>query len=425
MNILLPNWLGAPERWFYQDFQAGIAEALRDFGHQPFGFGFRERAPLHFAAAKQLYREITAARIDTVLDLACWGFGLSRVMLPPINGASQPLYDGLGITYLAWLFDHPFNQQLEGVLARKKYALYPDLGHAQQVRLIYPELRPSGELFAPPAVRPKNDFSVPDWTGSRPVDVLYLGNLEVQALAREWRGLPKAHWPPSFDPGFCEALADAMLLAPDRSLHLCLQEVMNAHGKTPPAFNVRFHVSVVENFLRHLYRRNAVLALAGAGIRMQVVGKGWEMVGLPANVSVQAHTDYEGMFRLAARAKICLDVSTYLDGANDRVFSYALNRSVCFTNASGYLGGAMGEQGGVHFYRMGDLDGLRVNVQTLLAKPRLLQELGERAAQIVRSTHTWHQRMGDVLSSLARQPVGPAASVTTHSVNSLTGPQSR
>jgi hypothetical protein len=173
-------------------------------------------------------------------------------------------------------------------------------------------------------------------------------------------------------------------------------------GKSPPAFNLRFHVSLVENFLRHLYRRNAVVALADAGVRMQVVGGGWDRVGLPANIAVSSVTDYEGIFRLAAQAKICLDVSTYLDGANDRVFSYALNKSVCVTNATGYLRGAVGEQGGMRFYGMGNLDGLCGDVKALLAKPGELRDLGEQAAQTVRAAHTWRQRIAAVLSSVTR-----------------------
>jgi hypothetical protein len=401
VNILLPYWRGVPDRCFYQEFQLGIAAALRDSGHQVFSFPFAERAPLELAEAKQFYRQITDARIDMVLDLACWGFGLSLVRLPAVEGVADLLYDRFGISYLAWLFDHPFNQQLVGAMAKRHYVLYPDRGHAQQVRLIYPTLRVTGEIFAPPAVRLESDFSVSNGTVSRPIDVLYVGNLEVQALDREkWRNPSNEQRPPFFDPGFCDALADAMLSVPDRSLHFCLQDAMAMLDKAPGTFNVRAHVSLVENFLRHLHRRNMVVALARSGVRMQVVGKGWNLVGLPANVTVMASTDYEGIFRLAAQAKICLDVSTYLNGANDRVFSYALNRSVCFTNAAGYLRDAMGEEGGMRFYTVGNIDGLCAEVKALLAKPHEFRDLGERAAQTVRSAHTWRQRIGSVLASV-------------------------
>ena len=337
-----------------------------------------------------------------VLDLACWGFGLSRVMLPPVHGVRESLFDKYGIAYLGWLFDQPCHQQLTGVMASKHYAIYPDLGHAQQVRLMYHDLRLSGELFQPPAVRLENDFATLDWMASRPIDVLYVGNLDSKALQCQWRDRAEPQRPSSFDPRFCEALAAARLSEPDLSLHVSLQQVISTFQVSPQVFNIRFHASLVEDFVRHLYRRNVVIALARSGIQLHIVGNGWGRIELPANVTVVPAVDYEGMFRLAAQAKICLDASTYLDGVNDRAFSYALNRSVCFTNAAGYLKGAVGEEGGMHFYSMGNLDRLCDEVSELLAKPRTLRDLGEQAGLTVRSAHTWPQRIGSILSTVVR-----------------------
>ena len=40
MRILLPIWRGAPERCFYQDFHAGMIEALREFGQEALPFAY-------------------------------------------------------------------------------------------------------------------------------------------------------------------------------------------------------------------------------------------------------------------------------------------------------------------------------------------------------------------------------------------------
>ena len=138
---------------------------------------------------------------------------------------------------------------------------------------------------------------------------------------------------------------------------------------------------------------------------MRVVGRGWDKLSLPANVELGAETDYDGLFRLAGQAKICLDASTYLDGANDRVFSYALNRAVCFTNASGYLRRVFGEDGGMRFFSLQDLSDLAEQVKSLLARPAALQEAGERAAGAVLRAHTWRHRIGNILSDMRLQSV--------------------
>jgi hypothetical protein len=403
-QILLPYWLGVPERCFYQDFQQGIAAALREFGYETVRFPFAERGTVQAAESKALYKHLQAGKFSAVLDVACWGYGLSRITLPAMNGEGRPIFDAFGVPYVQWLFDQPCNQQMTGVMATARYAIYPDLGHPQQVRLLYPELEFAGEMFAPPAIRTENDRSAGNRSSARGIDVLYIGNLLPEALERCWNDQDKLRRPDTFNPGLCNALTDACLEKPELSLHLVAQSVIDELGPMPPGFNFRFHFSLVENFLRHTIRRDAVTALAQSGLRLRVVGKGWDAAMLPANVELGAATDYDGLFRLAAQAKICVDASTYLDGANDRVFSYALNRAVCFTNASGYLRRVFGEDGGMRFFSMRNLSDLADQMKSLLARPAALQEAGECAAAAVHIAHTWRHRVRDILDANRGKP---------------------
>jgi hypothetical protein len=386
VRFLLPFWRGVPERCFYQDFHAGIAEAMRESGHDTSLFIFDRREPVQNEEAARLVRHIAANRPDAILDLACWGFGLTRVL-----AAGRPLLDATGIAYIGWLFDQPWNQQMTGAMASRRYAIYPDLGHPQQVRMIYPGLRLTGEIFAPPAIRAANDRSPPAWFSDRDTDVLYVGNLEPDALTRPWRALGSE----SIDPigiAYCDTLADAVVGKPDRPLHLSMQRVLEA-SSLPPGFNLRLYTSMVERFLRHSFRHDAVRALARSGIRLRIVGDGWGEVDLPNTVQRVPPTDYEGLFAAAARARICLDASTYLDGANDRVFSYALNRSVCFTNAAGYLGQLSAHHPSFRFYSMDRLPDLCDQVKWLLGRPGDLREAGESAKAAVLSAHAWRHRV--------------------------------
>jgi len=139
-----------------------------------------------------------------------------------------------------------------------------------------------------------------------------------------------------------------------------------------------------------------------AGPRMTVVGRGWETAKLPDSVEQLPPTSYDGISRIAGRAKICLDASIYLDGANDRVFKYAVNRAVCFTNAAGYLRRAFCDRGDIRFYSMRNLTDLGEKAKSLLAAPRALREAGESARQTVLAAHTWRQRVESILSVLRR-----------------------
>jgi hypothetical protein len=400
VRILLPFCRGAPERTFYQDFHQGVSEALRELGHEPIPFSFAAMGQALQEEGERLYRQIEHGRLDAILDLACWGFGLSQFAVVTQHGGTKPIFDVFDIPYAGMLLDQPYNQAINGIRARRLYATYPDMGHPEQMRLVFPELSLHGEIFAPPAVRPGNDRSAARWWSDRDIDVLYVGNFQAEGLERFWHNRANACWHSSYDPGVCDALADAALAEPDRSLHLSVQAAIARLGTLAPGFDFRSQLRAVEWFLRINFRREAVVSLARSGVRMRVIGKGWGEAALPANVELGAETDYDGFFRLAGRAKICLDASTYLDGANDRVFSYALNRAVCFTNAAGYVRRSFGDDGGMRFYSMRNPSELGEKVNKLLARPEELCEAGERARRTVLSSHTWRHRVGDILGGM-------------------------
>lgn len=376
-----------------------MADALRELGIEPVRFSFAQLGAIAQPEAEALLREIDGRNYFAVLDLACWGYGLSGVTLSMVDGSSKRIYDVFDLACVGMLWDHPYNQILNGIQARKLYAAYPDRGHAQQIRLAHPGVSLAGEIFIPPAIRPANDYSIAKGAAERDIEVLYIGNLDTIALERFWNDRINPLWNESYDARFCNALADTMLEQPERSLHLSVEATVAAIGAPDTGFNVAAQMRAVEHHVRHFFRQRAVMALGASGVRMRLVGKGWNAATLPDNVTVEAETGYEVLFRLAARARICLDASTYLDGANDRVFSYALNGAVCVTNASGYLREAFGE-GEIGFYSMRDLGALGEQVRTLLAQPEALHDAGQRARATVLASHTWRNRMEDLLRGI-------------------------
>lgn len=400
MRILLPFCRSVPERSFYQDFHQGTAEALHELGHEPIVFPFVAMGKPPEEEIDALYLQLEAGRVDAVLDLACWSYGLSQIAVRQ-GGEEEPIFDVFDVPYAGMLLDQPHNQALNGIQARRLYATYPDLGHPEQARLTFPGLRLQGEIFAPPGIRPGNDRSAESWP-QRDIDVLYVGNLWTAALERFWRTPHAEIYEYPYDPGICDAIADAALAEPERSLHLSVHAALAQRGAPSPDFLFQPHLRAVERFLRATFRRDAVVSLARSGVRMRVIGGGWDKVALPGNVEFGEETDYEGFFRLAGRAKICLDASTYLDGANDRVFSYALNRAVCFTNAAGYLRRAFGGNDGMRFYSLRDVAELGEQVNSLLARPDELREAGERARRAVLAAHTWRHRVAGILEAMSR-----------------------
>jgi hypothetical protein len=392
MQVLMPFWLRAPQGSFYQEFVRGISCALHELGHEAIYLPFNDCGKYSQDDALILTRMMERNQPDAVLDIACWGYALTHSTTPSAFLANA-------IPYAAWLFDHPFNQALNAIVANRLVAVYPDLGHPQQIKFVFPSLALAGGIFAAPAVHPPAGGCATRTT-DRNIDVLYVGNLDLAPTARFWRD-PQllGHTPQGLDAAFCDALADSIIAQPERSLHASLEEVLK--GRTwKESLDLNLHMRAVEHHSRHLFRREAVRRLAYAGVPMRIVGKGWELLDLPPNACVQQAVPYGEMLRLASAAQICLDASTYVDGANDRVFSYAVNGAVCFTNASAYLRRALGKDGGVLFYSLRDLGGLVEDVRFWLARPQALAEIGARARASVLNAHTWRHRIEHLLGEL-------------------------
>lgn len=224
--------------------------------------------------------------------------------------------------------------------------------------------------------------------------MLFVGNLNLQATERFWHGDGVRA---KLDPEFCDRVADVLLSEPDQCLHRAVATVLAEQALRPGFDSLCTHMRSLEIFRRHRYRRDVVLELARAGTSMVVAGEQWERLALPGNVVLQPPTDYDGLFRLAASAKICVDVSSYFDGVNDRV---AINRALCFTNPWGHLRDALGERAGVRFYSVRNLGALIEEVHSCLASPGTVAELGELAHQTVLGGHTWRHRVEGILAGV-------------------------
>jgi hypothetical protein len=178
---------------------------------------------------------------------------------------------------------------------------------------------------------------------------------------------------------------------------------MRAQGVRLSAQQVVDLLSTMEFHFRSRFRHDVVVALARAGLELVVVGGGWDQVALPANVERRAPLAYEEMFRLAGRSRICIDASTYFSGDNDRVFNYALNGAVCFTNAAGYLG----REDWLRCYSMRALDALAEDIRATLARPAQLRETGERARRAVLARHTWRERLETIVAATSSPSSAP------------------
>lgn len=391
MHIAIPfcSSIAAPS--FYQDFIEGIEAAAAALGHSSERIVFAHVERLEQEELDRFFRWSRQARCDLVLDVCCWGYGLSRTRIWNSDGSvGATIFDSLGARYCALLYDQPYFQPLAWVETDGLVVGCPDQTHAELIHLIYPQVRMRATAFVPPATRRENDCSLARWSEKSP-GILYVGNLAPHDLARFWHDVPHRE---AYD-----AVADTALADPDRPLHQCAIAALHHLGLELPSAELVELLRSLEYWLRHQLRHRAVTEVARAGIPMRIYGDGWDSVGLPSTTEVHAQTDYRNYLKLIGSARLALDVSTYLGGANDRIFNFAVNRSAFFTNAHAWLREAFGRNSGAHFYSMRNLAGLGEQIADVLAHPVELERGAERAREIALAGHLWTHRLQAVLEA--------------------------
>ena len=391
MIVLLPIVRAIPPGHFYQNIATGIADALQELGHTVQWFPLGEVGILTAPEAAAAVRWAHAGGGKLVIDLCCWGHAISQAQLAGgIEGRdARPAYDVGEVSCVGFLLDQAYFQPIGSIHCRRLYAAISDPNILEQIALISPSLQLAGSVFAPPAANLRNDRSVA-WA-ERDIDLLYVGNLHLAALQRQWSG--------GADVALCDALADAANA--DEPLHRTALKVARALGRPPDAVQWGALLRDIEFFLRAKSRLAAVLAAARSGVDITVIGNGWDTIELPANISVLPPTYYEDVLQLVGRSRICLDASSYPHGANDRIFNYALNRAVCLTNSRSWVERCFGPEQGMHFYQSAETQTLTWQIPELLARPQQLQQQGEAARAVTLAGHTWRHRIEAVLGTIA------------------------
>ncbi len=390
MRFLLLGQTNVTPGSFFQDYLAGIAQAARELGHETVAFDSAQIGEASTAEREALYRLVLNHDIDVVIDPCCWGYALSKGRVWDGSSQGEALFDSIDAAYIGLLCDQPYYQPLQGIISNRLYAAVPDLTHAAQIALTLPQLPLRSTCFAPPAARVENDRSVP-WS-QRDIDLLYVGNLKRDALDRPWCQSPEAP--------HCDQLADRALASPDIPLHEVMLDMVREEQLDATPDDMMLWLQRVEYFLRARLRQDAVRSAAASGLRMTIVGEGWEAHDRhhwPSTVTIRPPLSYEEFFVLAGRSKMALDASTYLNGANDRIFNLLVNRCLPVSNARGWLEKEFAGQG-MRFYSMKHLDDLGALLQQTLSTP-LADEM-DAARSIALERHTWRQRLGTILDML-------------------------
>ena len=100
------------------------------------------------------------------------------------------------------------------------------------------------------------------------------------------------------------------------------------------------HIQFLDYYIRFTLRGNVVAALADAGLKVHIIGAGWENLPCshPENLILSPYASSEECLLALADAKLALNVlPCFHAGAHDRIFNTMLAGAVCVTDSNPYL----------------------------------------------------------------------------------------
>lgn len=390
MHALIPFLDSFRPRTFYQDVVEGIESALADFGHTSERFAFKEIGLLSPQEMERVFTWARNSRCDIVVDVCCWGFALSHVCYwYSESGPNPTVFDSFGAHYVGLMFDQPYFQPGPFIASNSLYLGHTDKKHPEVLNALFPECRPRKHLFMPPATRASNDRAPARWRDRR-LPILYVGNLEPYPLNPVFGDSPvdriTRHALEILDSTPEMALSEAI----EKANHVNGEELIN--DQTVGVYRS------LEYLLRHRLRYRVISSLAAYGLPLEVYGNGWEQVELGPTVRIHPPIDYNTYLDLIGNSKLCIDVSTYLNGANDRAVQFAINGSAFISNAPGYLRESFGDA--ASYYSPAHIREAADTLELLLAHPEELELRSERLREAAKTQHLWHHRLALLFDAL-------------------------
>lgn len=295
--------------------------------------------------------------------------------------------------------DHPYfyhNRLMD--LPKKYYHISIDRKHQEYFETFYPEFRSLG--FLPLA----GTEITTDTVKKRPIDVIMTGNYTELPFFE-----PYIHWINDEYALFYQGIIDDLLTRTECTVEEVALEHCEREMGENTIYDLRgaLHKMIfIDLYVRNYWRGKAVQMLVDSGIKVEVVGSGWEKLPLkhPENLVFHGQKDSLTCLQMLQDAKVSLNVMPWFkDGAHDRIFNSVLNGAVCVTDTSRFLCEEIQEGQGVSYYELSQIEELPQKVKRLLEDEKLRQRYITAGRPIIQSRHTWALRAEKIAKWLEQE----------------------
>lgn len=319
------------------------------------------------------------------------------------NDQGGNLWESLQIPYINILMDHPFHyKKALSEMPKTAKVCCIDNNHVDYIHKYYPQIK--AVTFLPHggcahAIKQNVPSQIP--LEERDIDVLYAGNLSrvlIETLIPDFDSIKGVD-----GISFSKACLEELIARPNRTTEDVICEQLKKEGLnlTPEEEKEYIHAfRFIDGFAVSYYRELAVRCLVENGIKVHVLGLGWETCDFcdHPNLILEGKVDSLEVFPYMKRAKIVLNTLTWFkSGAHDRIFNGMLSKAVALTDASDYLIKQFTNRQELVFFSLDNIGMLPEIVKELLENPTELKKIAEAGYQKAKEFHTWENRIEELL----------------------------
>jgi hypothetical protein len=304
------------------------------------------------------------------------------------NGLS--FWDQQEILCVNIIVDHPFYYHELLKKPPKRYLLFCiDQYHVTYMERFFPEIRYVS--FLPLGGTKISDVYIP--YEERKFDIVFTGN----------------YTPPHTFDKYINRIDDDYA----RFYHTIIEDLINNTDKTIEAAvekqtrkeiegitgedlkNAFASTIFIDLYVRFYFRGLAVQTLVDQGFRVDVFGKGWDLLECRNKNNLIQHGPIESHECICNMmdSRVSLNVMPWFKaGAHDRIFNSMLSKAVCLSDSSTFIQENFKDKVDISLYSLKNVDRLPAIMEELLNNTDKAKAIAENGYQKALTDHTWQNR---------------------------------
>lgn len=316
-------------------------------------------------------------------------------------GNGITLWDQREILCVNIIVDHPFYYHELLKKPPKRYLLFcVDRHHVSYMERFFPDIKYVS--FLPLGGTKLSDVSIP--YEDRKYDIIFTGNYTPPHTFDKYINRIDEDYA-----RFYRNIIEDLMNNPDKTIEAAVEKQTRAEieGITEEDLKNAFASTIfIDLYIRFHFRGLVVQTLVDHGFRVDVFGKGWDLLECrnKSNLIQHGPVDSQECICNMMDSRISLNVMPWFKaGAHDRIFNSMLSKAVCLSDGSTYIQERFTDNVDLSVYSLKNIDRLPAITEALLTSTEKAKVIAESGYQMALAEHTWRNRATVLSEAINRE----------------------